>query len=287
MRLKDAFLIVAVIIGLGIASYILPKIGKKGTVGDGFGILGSQTFGYETPGTAGSTGTCGKIVGSKFTISEDGTADNMTAYLQRVGSPVVACAIYNHSNSVLIGSTAWRTLSAGTGWETFLFSAPKPSLVSGTEYVLVAWSYCTQFPIELSMLYYDAGSSNQGHYQSKDPYTWPDPASFSNNDNKYSIYCEYTVSATTTTTTTSTTTSSTTTTIPIDCEFNMTHNTSLNCSWYCNFTGSNKTKFLIIYGGPGWVNFTDFDLNYTGFKFNATDCFVNITPPCFWNLTPS
>lgn len=86
-----------------------------------------------------------------------------------------------------------------------------------------------------------------------------------------------------------TTTTATTTTVPppaVNCTFNTTHNTTWDCSYNCNVTGANTTKWFIIYGGPGKLTFEDHNLSCTGFKFNATNCFLNLTPSIFWNITP-
>lgn len=90
-----------------------------------------------------------------------------------------------------------------------------------------------------------------------------------------------------TTTTATTTTTTTTTTPPTNCQFIVDDNTSWNCSWNCNTSGEDTTKWFKVYGGPGILNFTDHNLSYTGFSYNATNCCLNLTPPIFWNLTPS
>ena len=38
---------------------------------------------------------------------------------------------------------------------------------------------------------YNSGDTNQGHYQNKTYNSFPDPASFSHNNYKCSIYCSY------------------------------------------------------------------------------------------------
>jgi hypothetical protein len=131
----------------------------------------------------------GRFTGSFFTMTENGWAENMTAYIEMTTEAKnMKCMIYRHNDSRLIGTTDQRNIAVGTGWQTFIFSS-KPFLYANTEYVLVAWSSSGSGSANL---YYNAGGSNQGHYQSTAYGTPPDTASFSHQDRAYSIYCNYT-----------------------------------------------------------------------------------------------
>jgi len=149
------------------------------------------TFGYETLGDYVQS-IDDIIAGAVYTITEDGTADSITAGLYRYASPVGAdfkCAIYLHSDSSLVGSTVERYIELPykvKTWETFNF-VTKPNLVANTEYVLVVWS---NYPYRYILR--DPGAVNQGHTQSITYNSWPDPASFTHDNYKYSIYCTYT-----------------------------------------------------------------------------------------------
>jgi uncharacterized protein (UPF0333 family) len=154
-------------------------------------INGSQsTFGDTTQSGSSYTNTENTIVGSRFTITQDGWADSIKAYVNMTSSAKnMECIIYRHNDSSLVGTTQQVNVPVGTGWVTFNFAQPKPLLSANTEYVLVAWSASGYGSANL---YYESGSSNQGHTQNSNYGTPPNPASFSHNNNQYAIYCTYT-----------------------------------------------------------------------------------------------
>ncbi len=165
-----------------------------GFVKNAYGAV--SVFGYDTIGTAGSTTVENVIVGSTFTITNGGTATGMGAYLKPSSqwSGNTKCAIYRHSDLSLIGNTTETAVSGtlGEGWYTYTFSV-QPSLVNGTEYLLVVWA---QSKTGTCLLVYDSGSTNQGHANSAIYGTWPNPmASASHSNFKYSVYCNYTIQA--------------------------------------------------------------------------------------------
>jgi hypothetical protein len=137
------------------------------------------------------------IVGSLFTATENGWADNITAYLQVTSSSkYVKCAIYNHSDLSLVAYTQERLIPPSSwpyspSWETFSFTDPKPSLTAGTQYILVAWSSSGYGD---TLFYRQNGDINQAHYDNLayGP-TWPNPFSVdSHGARSYCIYCSYT-----------------------------------------------------------------------------------------------
>ncbi len=100
----------------------------------------------------------------------------------------VKAAIYSDSHN-FVASTEEKTVSQ-TGWVTFAFSDPKPTLLAGTNYVLVVWSSS----VGGVNLYYHSGSSNQGHlYWQTYGSVWPSSPSFSHSSREYSVYCTYQV----------------------------------------------------------------------------------------------
>jgi len=157
--------------------------------------MAQHNFGYETVG--GSTAWLGgRIRGSVFTITEEGTADSITVSLYNGGSAwtgKLKCAIYLHSDLNLKGATEERTIAlTGTlTWYTFNFATPKPSLTANTAYILVVWAEMGNGNVKVA---YSGGDANQGHYQLIS-YTgnFPNPLVPTHDNNKYSIYCTYTV----------------------------------------------------------------------------------------------
>lgn len=147
-----------------------------------------DTFGYETPGGSNDYFEY-TMFGSVFTAGANGTADNITVYLINDAPGVDhQAAIYKHSDNSKVGETEVRSDIDGEGWWTFDFASP-PSLSAGVAYVLVIWSDGGQ---EVA---YDAGDTDQGHSQNDGLSEFPATATFTHNNNKYSIYCSYTVAA--------------------------------------------------------------------------------------------
>jgi hypothetical protein len=138
------------------------------------------------------------IVGSFFTATENGWADNITAYLQITGNPKnVKCAIYKQSDLSLVAYTQERLISSsyGPNWETFSFSDPKPSLTAGTQYILVAWASSSgSYYGDDARFYRQNGAVDQAYYDdiAYGP-TWPNPLVVdAHGARNYCIYCSYT-----------------------------------------------------------------------------------------------
>ncbi len=149
--------------------------------------LFADIFGYQTPGSSDDWSMWAQIGGSVFTIPEDGTATQMSAYIGSYSDNLkIKTAIYKHSDSTLVAESLEENINAtGTHiWQDFTISA---SLTADTEYVLVLMS---DGNIPLT---YNGGDTDQGHKQGRS-YSdgFPGTASFNHNNNKYSIYCTYT-----------------------------------------------------------------------------------------------
>ncbi len=147
-------------------------------------------FGYTISGTF-SQNINNKISGSKFTMLANGTADNITVYIQtNLTSPKTQCMIYRVSDSVLFGATEEKILNTGNegAWVTFNFSYPKPTLIRDIEYVLVSWSNDT------CNFFYDNATSEESRYRNETYSTGPvSPIEWTSNESKiYSIFCRYT-----------------------------------------------------------------------------------------------
>jgi hypothetical protein len=150
------------------------------------------TFGYESKGA--NYQSCGnRITGSVFTINEDGTLDKITVWLYSgAGATIHAkCAIYKHSDLSLVGVTEERFIKFEDIAYDFNFSDPKPSLDASTEYIPVVWGRTADGNL---YCYYDAGDTNQGHYDSEAYNSFPNPLVPTHENRKYSIYCTYTPS---------------------------------------------------------------------------------------------
>jgi hypothetical protein len=149
----------------------------------------SDVFGSSSPGV-GNENISGNIRGSVFTISEDGIADSINAYVQANEStpPKMKCMIYN-TNDELLGTTEEKNISAGDDpeWITFDFNGSKPELKKNISYVLSCWSNNDCY------LYYDNASDETiGRNASYTYGTPPNPIVWGDSgDQRYSIYCNY------------------------------------------------------------------------------------------------
>jgi len=274
-------------------------------------------FGYETIGANDATissSSYERIIGSVFTITEDGTADSITVALKRAvaGSNNVKCAIYKHSDSSLLGSTQQVLSSMTTSyqWFTFNFTNPKPSLTTNTEYCLEVWADYTDSNIYLAG---DVGATNQGHYSQSYVYdSFPNSIVFGHSSMKYSIYCTYTTGDSTKPTYSNIGTNTTKAGKP--CLFYTRWTDNINMSGYIfgtNNTGSwvndtwagwspvgtpkwsNVTKTLTSTVGIKvqwqiWANDTSNNWNSTGAQsFITIPVSGDTTSPTYWSTTVS
>jgi hypothetical protein len=158
-------------------------------------VIVDPTFGYTTIGASSYDSYTDRILGSAFTISEDGTADSITVAIKGSASnPAfnVKCGTYEDTvNPPFVDGTEQVsiTVTATYAWKTFNFNTPKPDFTNATAYILCVWP---DYPIYGCQIAYDTGDTNQGHWKNQAYDGWPDPCSFSHNTNKYSIYCTYT-----------------------------------------------------------------------------------------------
>lgn len=180
----------------------LTEIFNVGYLESGYFEL-DPNFGYEGTNTLFESFE-NYVRGSVFTITEDGIADNITAYvdlwdyfslLNIFLNVHTKASIYEHGDLSFVGETEELYAKSGDGssaWITWNFNEPKPSLTADTAYILVIWGknepYSTQ-----CRLYYVAGDTDQGHYDSETYNDFPDPLEPVHDNNKYSIYCGYTV----------------------------------------------------------------------------------------------
>ena len=144
-------------------------------------------FGYDTIGGTSNYTLSNYITGSVF-AGVEGIGDYIRMYHNpSATSFTTKCAIYVHSDSSLLENSPTEEITGVTGaaWRQYNFITG-PS-ISTADYVLVGWSNYTGYVNNL--IYYDTGDTNQGHYQNIAYGEWPATASFTHENNKYSIYC--------------------------------------------------------------------------------------------------
>jgi len=163
----------------------------------------SGIFGNQEIGEVGDSINVCRFYGSVFTISETGTADNITVALRTYSAweyQNVTCAIYKHNDLSLVEQTQERLLNVTQTpeWFTFNFTT-KPDLIKNTDYILCAWADGNFY-----IVYIEDSETNQCHYVCDyDPYNevnyfnfngvYPDPMMVERHYNQTnSIYCSYT-----------------------------------------------------------------------------------------------
>jgi hypothetical protein len=185
--------------------YIFSDIGQIGQYNTTFGVIDNANNSNYTIGNSfninhmfGNMLSGNKfqnisdnITGTVFTVKANGTADNISVYIQTnlTIPPKTKCMIYRYNDSKLIGTTNELTPNTGSSpeWITYNFSDPKPQLVENTLYVLTCWSNDT------CDLYYDDTSLNLSRYKNETYGTPPNTINWTDNKTHiYSIYCRYT-----------------------------------------------------------------------------------------------
>jgi len=143
------------------------------------------TFGYIGEGESSTEfNNSPQSGGSEFTGAA-GTIDSISMYCNTSGSPGTDVAIYETDGDLVEGTTSAGFGPDGADWVTINLAGT--TTISAISYVLQGKNYNAGLT-----LYYDAGDTNQGYYASNGMFSWDDPETFSNNDNKYSIYATYT-----------------------------------------------------------------------------------------------
>lgn len=168
-------------------SEALRRINRRWRAGDFINGL-DPNFGYETAGSSSTIIAASDMWGSVFTAPADVDVANSLTFRAKAtfGTPLVKGVLVQHSDLTIVDIGAALQVTTALKWYTSTFSTP-PSLTPGAAYVLMI------IPQTSIFFYYDAGDTNQGHYDYSNSYASPqDPTDAAHNDNKYSIYCSYT-----------------------------------------------------------------------------------------------
>ena len=147
-------------------------------------------FGITTKGDK-SQDVTDRITGSWFTVYENGTPNNITAYIRANMTPYpeVKCHIYktNVDNLKLQGTTESKIVSTGDKPEKIVFNfTGTPKLIGNNSYLVVCWSNISCF-----LSFYNV-SSNVSQYKTE---TYGDPpwtiTDLINEKRYYSMYLSY------------------------------------------------------------------------------------------------
>lgn len=147
-------------------------------------------LGYNVAGSAGTTSLEDSIVGSEFTTGSGGpfTVDKISAHYNPSATPFTTkCAIYTSGGSLVANSgTPEVSGVSGAAFRDFTYSGTKPVLSASTAYILVAWC---QSRAGTNVLSRDAGDVNQGKsVTSTYAASFPSSVTFTNSNNKFSVY---------------------------------------------------------------------------------------------------
>jgi hypothetical protein len=170
------------------------------------GVRVDPTFGYTSVGASNSFDVGGfadnVTHAAKHSAPENGTIDSIHAAIARWGAG--ACTyegygvIYENSDSSKVSGTQTSALTPTlTATLTFYTTTSGGgSVVGSTDYDVAFFMNATYGggPSCGSGTAYDSGTTNQGAKQTTTATTPPDPATFTRNNNLYSIYATYTAS---------------------------------------------------------------------------------------------
>ncbi len=163
---------------------------KTGTSGSITVNAGTGTFGNTVQSGNGYNSIRDTITGGQFTCSQSGTAQSISAYIQVSSTHTIKAAIYT-TGGTLVGSTTENSVTtANDGWVTFSFSGTKPTLTTGTSYLIVVWANSGS---GTANLYYSATTGGTPKYDDATYGTWPNSATFTSGNVLYSIYCTYSI----------------------------------------------------------------------------------------------
>ena len=153
----------------------------------------ANTFGNNVQSGSSSTSIENNMAGGQFACSQSGTAQSITAYVIVGQTHTIKAAIYTTSGN-LVGSTTENSVTTSNdGWVTFSFSGTKPSLTSGTSYIIVVWAN-NPSGYSNADLYYSGTSGGTPKTDGVTYGTWPNSATFTTSGNTlYSIYCTYSI----------------------------------------------------------------------------------------------
>jgi len=215
------------------------------------------TFGYDTIGGSDYDASLDRIIGSWFTLSEDGTAESITFYLHTdsYDDGPRKLGIYRKSDDSFVIGTDEYSGETPDAWIKHDLTA-STDLTSG-DYWLVHWG-------EEHALRYDIDETEKGGVDSESyPGTWPDPWSPAFQSYKYSIYCTYSAAGDTTPPTYSlNSTNSTTAGTPVLHSLKWTDETGLATTGGYIFSFDNCTGSFVndtwtaFSSNPDWSNVT-------------------------------
>lgn len=144
------------------------------------------TFGYTTQGASGTSATYSVTKGSVFTGAA-GTVTSLSICVKNSSAMWCMVGMYTHSDSVIAITEKRTSDGLATRVKNFYSTSAFTFTSSAVDYVI-----CGYRNDNGGYIYYDAGSANQGHYFTG---RFTTPATFTHDNNKYSIYATYTAAA--------------------------------------------------------------------------------------------
>lgn len=147
-------------------------------------------FGYDLRGGV-LLGFANRLMGSRFTALDSGTAMNIVAFQQYgVYAGKHKCALYRASDMKLLGVTEEKEYPGGamkTEWVSFAFLSPVP-IEAGTEYILIEWASM------VAVAYMEEATPPRRYTYDLEYDSFPDPLPIEEwyyTFGTISIYCEY------------------------------------------------------------------------------------------------
>lgn len=168
------------------------KVSEKFLAEAEYPVRVDPTFGYSLAGVS-SVGGNSTIRGSIFTASGSGTIAKWNIYMHNLGAATIPmkAGIYGSSTSNFVGESVYRTdLGNFTQPRWMEFNASgTASFIDATNYILVSYSGFGSQSASNPPVYYDT-VTDAGVEQSLSFTAFPDPATFTGVDRRYSIYVQ-------------------------------------------------------------------------------------------------
>jgi len=161
-------------------------------------IKGNTDFGYMTLGGTATAITGDLIRASNYnnTTTNAGTAISVSfgGYVEIAEDTADwQGGLYDISSNLLSPQTATGTINSDTKQFWTLDFTDGPTLVIATKYIIAAFLGYDGFLGTIWFAYNSGGTSGDSKYKTALTYnSWPNPITFSNSSNRYSIYATYT-----------------------------------------------------------------------------------------------
>jgi len=154
-------------------------------------VVIDPTLGFTSQGGSSQTSIgSNRLLGSKFTASENGDITSGSAILTLVGTKArIKIVVSNSSKNIVTNGTSPQSGTGSNGNQTLTCTySSSPQITNGNEFYIMVVSSDISWT-----LYYDSGTTGQGLNDTTNSFATPtNPSDGTDEDRKYSVYVTYT-----------------------------------------------------------------------------------------------